>query len=76
MADVFAQPFDMNKASADLYMATGLKPNDPILQEDSDTDADMSTDNDDTQDDKTISVEESHKRSPAFGYATANWFRT
>ena len=30
----------MNKASADLYMATGLKPNDPILQEDLDDDDD------------------------------------
>jgi len=40
MADVFAQAFDMNKASADLYMATGLKPNDPILQEDLDDDDD------------------------------------
>ena len=33
-----AQAFDMNKPSADLYMATGLKPNDPIVEEDSDTD--------------------------------------
>ena len=64
MADVFAQAFDMNKASADLYMATGLKPNDPILQEDSDTDADVSTD-DDNEDDNEISVEESYKRAPA-----------
>eukprot|EP01043_Picozoa_sp_COSAG02_P004788 COSAG02_NODE_127_length_34879_cov_12.705060_20_plen_76_part_00 len=60
----------MNKASADLYMATGLKPNDPILQEDSDTDADVSTDDGGDE----ISVEESYKRSPASRCAVTSIF--
>ena len=54
----------MNKASADLYMATGLNPNDPILQEDMDEDDDDDDEYDDDDGDiDTVEAESNVKGS-------------